>query len=168
MKHNKLLQHSRDRRTALRLLALTAASWFGSGSLRAPTADQPQRIGFPNGSINLVLLQSLGLLERRHLGAIQWIELPASPQRLEALAAGSVAFGALGAIGGSPPVFAQAAGKALFSVGAARCAPHRRTAAGGRCFCSVGPDSPTPAGGRVRLAPRPDAGRPALKQSRSS
>jgi sulfonate transport system substrate-binding protein len=116
MKNHHPHQHSRDRRTTLRLLALTAASWFGAaGRSQAQTVGQPLRIGFQKGSINLVLLKSLGLLEKRHAGAVHWIEFPAGPQLLEALAVGSVDFGATG---DSPPVFAQAAGKDLFYVGA--------------------------------------------------
>ncbi len=116
------LPHSAERRNTLRLLALTAASWFGTtSSARAQSpssssAAQPLRIGFQKGSINLVLLKSLGLLEKRYPAhKLSWVEFPAGPQLLEALAVGSVDFGATG---DSPPVFAQAAGKDLFYVGA--------------------------------------------------
>jgi sulfonate transport system substrate-binding protein len=101
------------RRSALSMLALTAAAWWptsraqGTGELR---------IGFQKGSFNLVQLKSLGLLEARVPGIrVGWVEFPAGPQLLEALAVGSVDFGA---VGDSPPVFAQAAGKDLFYVGA--------------------------------------------------
>ena len=109
---------SSPRRQALRVLALTAASWWGLG--RAQTANAatltPLRIGFQKGSINLVLLKSLGLLEKQAPASqVSWVEFPAGPQLLEALAVGSVDFGATG---DSPPVFAQAAGKDLFYVGA--------------------------------------------------
>jgi sulfonate transport system substrate-binding protein len=74
------------------------------------------RIGFQKGSINLVLLKSLGLLDKRLPATrITWVEFPAGPQLLEALAVGSVD---IGATGDSPPVFAQSAGKDLFYVGA--------------------------------------------------
>ncbi|MDN3919271.1 aliphatic sulfonate ABC transporter substrate-binding protein [Roseateles violae] len=117
------LRHAAERRAALRVLALTAASWLGHGSVRAqgsPNAAAPKagplRIGFQKGSINLVLAKSLGLLEKRFpAGSVSWIEFPAGPQLLEALAVGSIDFGATG---DSPPVFAQAAGKDLFYVGA--------------------------------------------------
>jgi len=46
---------------------------------------------------------------------VQWVEFPAGPQLLEALAVGSLEFGLTG---DSPPVFAQAAGKDLLYVGA--------------------------------------------------
>lgn len=104
------------RRAALALLSVTAASWW-NGVRAATPAPLPQlRIGFQKGSFNLVLLKSLGLLDR-HLKAtpVSWVEFPAGPQLLEALAVGSVD---IGAVGDSPPVFAQAAGKELYYVGA--------------------------------------------------
>ena len=63
-----------------------------------------------------MLLKSLGAA-RKALARprCSWVEFPAGPQLLEALAVGSVDFGATG---DSPPVFAQAAGKDLFYVGA--------------------------------------------------
>jgi sulfonate transport system substrate-binding protein len=103
------------RRIVLSLLAVTAASWWGPA--RAQGQALPQlRIGFQKGSLNLALLKSLGLLEKRlPTSKITWVEFPAGPQLLEALAVGSVDFGATG---DSPPVFAQAANKDLFYVGA--------------------------------------------------
>ncbi len=106
------------RRAALALLSVTAASWW-SGARAATDAAAPLaqlRVGFQKGSLNLVLLKSLGLLEKRLPGtAVRWVEFPAGPQLLEALAVGSVD---IGATGDSPPVFAQSAGKDLFYVGA--------------------------------------------------
>ena len=51
---------------------------------------------------------------------MSWVEFPAGPQILEALAVGSVD---IGATGDSPPVFAQAAGKDLVYVGAEPAKP---------------------------------------------
>ena len=103
------------RRAVLAVLSLTAASWWGQSRAASP-ATATLRIGFQKGSLNLVLLKGLGLLEQALPGtAVQWIEFPAGPQLLEALAVGSVDFGATG---DSPPVFAQAAGKDLVYVGA--------------------------------------------------
>ena len=108
------------RRAALALLSVTAASWWNGARAAGPAGVTPLlpqlRIGFQKGSFNLVLLKSLGGLDR-HLSATQvsWVEFPAGPQLLEALAVGSVD---LGAVGDSPPVFAQAAGKELYYVGA--------------------------------------------------
>ncbi len=98
------------RRAAVAILATTASLWT-----RAQTPPT-LRIGFQKGSLNLALLKSYGLLEQRLPGTrIQWTEFPAGPQLLEALALGSVDFGATG---DAPPVFAQAAGKDVVYVGA--------------------------------------------------
>jgi sulfonate transport system substrate-binding protein len=98
------------RRAAVAILATTTALWT-----RAQTPPS-LRIGFQKGSLNLALLKSYGLLEQRLPGTrIQWTEFPAGPQLLEALALGSVEFGATG---DAPPVFAQAAGKDVVYVGA--------------------------------------------------
>ncbi|XHS78761.1 aliphatic sulfonate ABC transporter substrate-binding protein [Burkholderiaceae bacterium UC74_6] len=115
--------HAAERRAALRLLAITAASWFSiSGSARAATPSSaapalPQlRVGYQKSSFTLVLARALNLLEKHLPGTtISWIEFPAGPQLLEALAVGSLDFGVTG---DSPPVFAQAAGKDLLYVGA--------------------------------------------------
>ena len=102
-----------SRRSALGILSVTAASWW---PMQASANTGPVRIGFQKGSLNLAVLKSLGLVEKRLPGTVvQWVEFPAGPQLLEALAVGSVEFGATG---DSPPVFAQAAGKDLFYVGA--------------------------------------------------
>lgn len=107
------------RRAALRILSLTAASWHlvpARAAAPTPTALPELRIGFQKGSVNLVLLKRQGGLDTRLPATrVQWIEFPAGPQLLEALAVGSIDFGATG---DSPPVFAQAAGKALHYVGA--------------------------------------------------
>ena len=119
MRHNPL---DIDRRALLRVLSVTAAAWWGGARAAAPVPTAPAqrlgalRIGFQKGSLNLALLKSLGLLEKRLPGTqVTWAEFPAGPQLLEALAVGSVDFGATG---DSPPVFAQAAGKDLVYVGA--------------------------------------------------
>jgi sulfonate transport system substrate-binding protein len=100
-----------SRRAALGVLSVTAASWWP-----ARANATPLRIGFQKGSINLTIARSLKLVEQRLPGTpVQWVEFPAGPQLLEALAVGSVDFGA---VGDSPPVFAQAAGKDIVYVGA--------------------------------------------------
>ena len=104
------------RRAALAMLSVTASAWLGTARAQGSGALPQIRIGFQKGSLNLAVLKSLGLLERELPAAkISWIEFPAGPQLLEALAVGSVDFGATG---DAPPVFAQAAGKDLFYVGA--------------------------------------------------
>jgi sulfonate transport system substrate-binding protein len=97
---------------ALATLARPAARAQSSGA--APVAQV--RIGFQKSAVNLVVLKQQGALERRFAGSkVQWLEFPAGPQLLEALSVGSLEFGLTG---DSPPVFAQAAGRELFYVGA--------------------------------------------------
>lgn len=105
------------RRQLLRLLAITAGLWGLSGSAPASTPAPAQlRIGYQKSAVNLVILKQQGALEKRFPQTkVQWIEFPAGPQLLEALAVGSLEFGLTG---DAPPVFAQAAGKDLLYVGA--------------------------------------------------
>ncbi|TDP72614.1 sulfonate ABC transporter substrate-binding protein [Roseateles toxinivorans] len=73
------------------------------------------RIGFQKSAVNLVILKSQAVLEKKYPNTkVSWVDFPAGPQLLEALAAGSLDFGLTG---DSPPVFAQAAGKDLVYVG---------------------------------------------------
>ena len=110
------------RRRILRLGQLGAAlgsvgSVLGAaGIARAAGAPSPLRIGFQKSAVNLVVLKQQGVLEKRFAASkVNWIEFPAGPQLLEALAVGSLDFGLTG---DAPPVFAQAAGKELVYVGA--------------------------------------------------
>jgi sulfonate transport system substrate-binding protein len=100
-------------RARRRLLAGAAAAL----ALPAAVAQSTSlRIGFQKSAVNLVVLKQQGSLEKRFPTAkVQWVEFPAGPQLLEALAVGSLEFGLTG---DSPPVFAQAAGKELLYVGA--------------------------------------------------
>jgi sulfonate transport system substrate-binding protein len=110
--------HSLSRRRLLQVIGTTAALW-GLGA-RAQSSGtyaplQQLRIGFQKSAANLVIAKQQGLLEKRFPNAkVSWLEFPAGPQLLEALAAGSLEFGLTG---DSPPVFAQAAGKDLLYVG---------------------------------------------------
>ncbi len=116
-----------QRRLTLRVMALTAAQWCLTGPVavrsawaQAPgTPSQPVtqlRIGYQKSAVNLVVVKQTRALEKRFPDArITWLEFPAGPQLLEALAVGSLDFGMTG---DSPPVFAQAAGKDLIYVGA--------------------------------------------------
>jgi len=98
------------RRTFLVAAALAVAS-----AGYAQDAPKELRIAFQKGSVGLSLLKQRGTLERRLPGvAVKWIEFPAGPQLLEALAVGSAD---IGAVGDTPPIFAQAAGKDLVYVG---------------------------------------------------
>lgn len=88
----------------------------GPARVRGYSGPAQLRIGFQKSAVNLVVLKQRGELERRFPQArVQWIEFPAGPQLLEALAVGSLEFGLTG---DTPPVFAQAAGKDLVYVGA--------------------------------------------------
>ncbi|HZT55580.1 MAG TPA: PhnD/SsuA/transferrin family substrate-binding protein, partial [Burkholderiaceae bacterium] len=101
-----------------RLLQIGAATALLGRAAFARAAETPAqlRIGFQKSAVNLVILKQQGALEKRFPGArVSWIEFPAGPQLLEALAVGSLDFGLTG---DSPPVFAQAAGKDLLYVGA--------------------------------------------------
>ena len=114
-----------DRRGLLRLLALSASAWGLSAPLLNPAfaqsassskAPELLRIGYQKSAANLVMLKQQGALEKRFPATkVVWVEFPAGPQLLEALAVGSLEFGLTG---DAPPVFAQAAGKDLVYVGA--------------------------------------------------
>lgn len=113
-----------SRRHCLRILSVSAAAWGLTGPVSLPLAHaqtvgkEPEqlRIGYQKSAVNLVILKQQGVLEKRFSSTkVQWLEFPAGPQLLEALSVGSLEFGLTG---DSPPVFAQAAGKDLFYVGA--------------------------------------------------
>ncbi|MEC5384931.1 sulfonate ABC transporter substrate-binding protein [Uliginosibacterium sp. H3] len=102
-------------------LAVLLTGLLLSAQSMAQGAPAELRVGYQKGTINLTVLKERGLLEQRFKGAaasaatrVTWVEFAAGPQLLEALAVGSIDFGATG---DSPPVFAQAAGKNLVYVG---------------------------------------------------
>ncbi|APW41198.1 sulfonate ABC transporter substrate-binding protein [Rhodoferax saidenbachensis] len=114
------------RRSLLQLLAVTAGAWSLSGPITGGSAwaqsagsgKAPEllRIGYQKSAANLVILKQQGALEKRFPQTkVSWIEFPAGPQLLEALAVGALEFGLTG---DAPPVFAQAADKDLVYVGA--------------------------------------------------
>lgn len=110
------------RRRLLKVLGLTAVSWglVPQGVQAQPAGEKKPleqlRIGYQKSAANLVIVKQSGWLEQRLAGTkVQWVEFPAGPQLLEAVAVGSLEFGLTG---DSPPVFAQAAGKDLVYVGA--------------------------------------------------
>ncbi len=120
------LPPSLPRRQLLRFLAVSAGAWGLTSPISGSTAwaqtrapAEPLtllRIGYQKSAVNLVILKQQGVLEKRFLQTkVQWIEFPAGPQLLEALAFGSLEFGLTG---DSPPVFAQAAGKDMVYAGA--------------------------------------------------
>lgn len=100
-----------NRRQALALVGAAA------GAAALPVrADAPElRIGYQKSSVNLMVARERKLLEARLPGTrLKWVEFPAGPQILEALAVGSLD---LGFTGDTPPVFAQAAGKDIWYAG---------------------------------------------------
>src|SRR4029453_9153696 len=67
------------------------------------------RIGYQKNGV-LVIARQQGALEKRFAKAgvaIKWVEFSSGPPMMEAMNAGSIDFGA---VGDSPPIFAQAAG----------------------------------------------------------
>lgn len=84
----------------------------------AASTPKEIRVGYQKSGV-LVIARQRGVLERQ-LGAlgvtVRWIEFTAGPPLLEAMNAGSVD---LGAVGDSPPIFAQAAGAAVVYVAGA-------------------------------------------------
>ena len=100
-----------NRRQALALAGAAA------GALALPVrAGVPElRIGYQKSSVNLMVVRERRLLEARLPGRpLKWVEFPAGPQILEALAVDSLDFGFTG---DTPPVFAQAAGKDIWYAG---------------------------------------------------
>jgi sulfonate transport system substrate-binding protein len=76
------------------------------------------RIGYQKTGV-LVIARQQGVLEKRFgkLGiAVKWVEFTSGPPLLEAMNVGSID---LGAVGDSPPIFAQAAGAAVVYVAGA-------------------------------------------------
>ena len=131
------MTHLNNRRELLRLLALSAGAWgltapFSTPSALAQSKDKATsaapskpldqlRIGYQKSAVNLVILKQQGVLEKRFPATkVSWIEFPAGPQLLEALSVGALEFGLTG---DAPPVFAQAAGKDLYYVGAEPAKP---------------------------------------------
>ncbi|HEY8977574.1 MAG TPA: aliphatic sulfonate ABC transporter substrate-binding protein [Burkholderiaceae bacterium] len=101
-----------DRRQAI---ALLAAGTAGLPAARALAATSELRIGYQKSSVNLMVTRERRLLDATLPGvSVKWVEFPAGPQILEALAVGSLDFGFTG---DTPPVFAQAAGKDIWYVG---------------------------------------------------
>ena len=105
------MSSSFNRREALALLAAAAAT--PAGGARAASGEL--RIGYQKSSVNLMVVRERKLLEARLPGTpTKWVEFPAGPQILEALAVDSLDFGFTG---DTPPVFAQAAGKDIWYAG---------------------------------------------------
>ena len=97
-----------DRRTFLKLTSLaTAASAMAPAVVRAQAANEV-RIGYQKTGL-LVIARQRGTLEKRFASEglqVKWVEFTSGPPLLEAVSNGSLDFGA---VGDSPPIFAQAA-----------------------------------------------------------
>jgi len=116
MNHHRLVLWAATALLALAASFAVRAQADAQAGPQTPQTLQTLRIGFQKSAVNLVILKQQGTLEKRFAGSkIQWIEFPAGPQLLEALAVGGLD---IGLTGDSPPVFAQAAGKDLRYVGA--------------------------------------------------
>lgn len=99
------------------LLGLTAAIVAtGLPTLQVRAQSKEVRIGFQKGGVSLTVLKAQGDFQKRleDLGyTVTWTEFPAGPPMLEAMNAGAVD---LGYVGAPPPIFAQAAGADLVYV----------------------------------------------------
>ena len=101
-----------DRR---QVIALFAAGSAGLTGAPASAESTELRIGYQKSSVNLMVTRERRLLDAALPGvSVKWVEFPAGPQILEALAVGSLDFGFTG---DTPPVFAQAAGKDIWYIG---------------------------------------------------
>src|SRR5690242_14610829 len=97
-----------DRRTFLKLTSLaTAVSALAPTVVRAQGASEV-RIGYQKTGV-LVIARQQGTVEKRFASEgvqVKWVEFTSGPPMMEAVSNGAVDFGA---VGDSPPIFAQAA-----------------------------------------------------------
>jgi sulfonate transport system substrate-binding protein len=101
-----------QRRDFLKLSVGTAAAAALAPRARAQGAPKEIRIGYQKTGV-LVITRQRAALEK-HFAAqgidVKWVEFSSGPPMMEAMNVGSVDYGA---VGDSPPVFAQAAGAAI-------------------------------------------------------
>ncbi|MEH2473575.1 sulfonate transport system substrate-binding protein [Nitrobacteraceae bacterium AZCC 2161] len=100
------------RREFLQLSLGAAAVTAWPGVSRAQSAVKEVRIGYQKNGV-LVIARQQAALETHFAPqgiAVKWVEFSSGPPMLEAMNVGSVDYGA---VGDSPPVFAQAAGAAI-------------------------------------------------------
>jgi sulfonate transport system substrate-binding protein len=103
---------SMKRREFLKLSLAGAASAALSRQGRAQDGIKEVRIGYQKNGV-LVIARQQATLEQHFAPqgtAVKWIEFSSGPPMLEAMNVGSVDYGA---VGDSPPVFAQSAGAAI-------------------------------------------------------
>ena len=101
-----------QRRDFLRLSVGTAAAAAFAPRVRAQGAVKEIRIGYQKTGV-LVITRQQATLEKHFTPQgieVKWVEFSSGPPMMEAMNVGSVDYGA---VGDSPPVFAQAAGAAI-------------------------------------------------------
>ncbi|UPK28583.1 sulfonate ABC transporter substrate-binding protein [Bradyrhizobium sp. 195] len=101
-----------QRRDFLRLSFGTAAAAAFASRANAQNAVKEIRIGYQKTGV-LVIARQQASLEKHFTPQgidVKWVEFSSGPPMMEAMNVGSVDFGA---VGDSPPVFAQAAGAAI-------------------------------------------------------
>jgi len=100
------------RREFLKLSLGSAAAAALSSRAQAEAGVQEVRIGYQKNGV-LVVARQLAALENHFRPAgieVKWVEFSSGPPMMEAMNVGSIDYGA---VGDSPPVFAQAAGAAI-------------------------------------------------------
>ncbi len=100
------------RREFLKLSVAAAAVAAWSRQVRAQTAVTEIRIGYQKNGV-LVIARQQATLEKHFASqgiAVKWVEFSSGPPMLEAMNVGSIDYGA---VGDSPPIFAQSAGAAI-------------------------------------------------------
>ena len=100
------------RREFLQLAVGTAAVAALSRQARAQTAVKEIRVGYQKNGV-LVIARQQATLEKHFASqgiAVRWVEFSSGPPMLEAMNVGSIDYGA---VGDSPPIFAQSAGAAI-------------------------------------------------------
>ena len=100
------------RRDFLKISAGMATLAASPSIVRAQAGVKEVRIGYQKNGVLVIARQQAAL--EKHFGAknvdVKWVEFSSGPPMLEAINVGSVDYGA---VGDSPPVFAQAAGAAI-------------------------------------------------------
>jgi sulfonate transport system substrate-binding protein len=111
LRHSSL-ETAMKRREFLKLSVGTAAIAALSRQVRAQAVVKEIRIGYQKNGV-LVIARQQATLEKHFASqgiAVKWVEFSSGPPMLEAMNVGSIDYGA---VGDSPPVFAQSAGAAI-------------------------------------------------------
>lgn len=97
-----------ERREFLKLSTAAIAVAASPGASQAQAVAKEIRIGYQKTGV-LVIARQQGMIEKRFAASgtqVKWVEFTSGPPLLEAMSNGSVDFGA---VGDTPPIFAQAA-----------------------------------------------------------